>query len=338
MSEPVVELRSDTFTMPTPGMLRAMAAAPLGDDGHREDPTVRALEELAAGLLGKPAACLVPSGVMANLCAVLSAAPRGARVVLGENSDLYVDELRGGEVLGGVRYLPVTEAADGSLDAAAVEARLRRLRTAPALICVENTHNRRSGAAYPAKALAPVVALARRLGSAVHLDGARLFNAAVALGVSAAELADPADTVQICLSKGLSAPVGSILAGPVERIDRCRHVRKLLGGTMRQAGVVAAAGTVALREMVDRLADDHAVAARLADRLDEIPGVEVDRPAVRTNIVMFTVADARAVAERAAGKGVRLVAFAPDRIRAVTHRGVSAADADRAAAVVAAAR
>jgi threonine aldolase len=334
-----VEMRSDTFTQPTPAMLRAMAAAPVGDDGYREDPTVRRLEELAAGMLGKPAACLVPSGTMANLCAVLAAVPRGGRVVLGENSDLYVDELRGGELLGGVRYVPVAESADATIEAATVTARLRRSRAAPALICVENTHNRRSGSAYPAAALTPVAALARRLGADLHLDGARLFNAAVALGVPVAELAAPAGTVQVCLAKGLSAPVGAVIAGSVERIDRCRHVRRLLGGQMRQAGVIAAAGVVALTEMVDRLAEDHAVAARLAGRLAEVPGVSVDQPPVRTNIVMITLhgADARAVAERARQDGVRVVAFAADRIRAVTHRGVTAAGADRAADVLAAA-
>jgi threonine aldolase len=328
-AEPVIELRSDTFTEPTEAMRAAMAAAPVGDDGYREDPTVRALEDLAAERLGKHAACLMPSGTMANLCAVLVAVPPGGTVVLGADADLHLDELRGAERFGAVRYVTVTELADGTLDPALV-----RAATAgpPDLVCAENTHNRRSGSAWGTEPLHTL----RRLGAPVHLDGARLFNAEAALGIPAADLAAAADTVQVCLSKGLSAPVGSILAGTAETIEAARQVRRALGGGMRQAGVLAAAGIVALREMTGRLADDHDTAALLAGLLAEIPGVTVDRATTPTNIVMITLAgaDAPTVARAARDRGVYVTAFTPHRLRAVTHRGVDRPGAERAARVL----
>jgi threonine aldolase len=332
----VIELRSDTFTLPTASMWLAMFNAPLGDDVYGEDPTVRRLESLAAQRLGKEEGCLVPSGTMANLVSLLAHAQRGEKVLVGAESDIYLYEAAGASVCGGIAYEPIPNLADGSLDLAALAEAFPEDPTdpqlaLPSLICLENTHNRCGGAVVGLDVQARVARFARERGVRVHLDGARLFNAAVALGVRPDEVAAAADSVQFCLSKGLRAPIGSVVVGDGPFIASFRRIRKMLGGGMRQAGVVAAAGIVALDEMIDRLSDDHALARRLANGLAGIPEISLAAP-VRTNIVLFRVAgaDPTSFIEAAARMGVALGSFGHGRIRAVTHADVGPADIDRA--------
>lgn len=339
----MIELRSDTFTVPTRKMREAMATAPVGDDVYGEDPTVRRLEEVAADLLGKESACLMPSGTMANLAALLAQAPRGSTAIVGAESDIYVYEAAGASVCGGIGYLPVAVEADGSLrmadlvDALSIDPDDPQF-ARPAVICLENTQNRRCGAVVQQDHLEAVYAGARHHGVAVHLDGARLFNAAVAAGLPAAELARGADTVQVCLSKGLSAPIGSVLAGRADAVANARRARKMLGGGMRQAGIVAAAGLIALTEMTDRLADDHALARRLADGLATVSDLVVENPRPQTNIVMFRAADPglpwQSIVREAASSGLRVGELGHGRIRAVTHRCVTGEQIDRAVAIL----
>jgi threonine aldolase len=333
----IIDLRSDTVTQPTEAMRRAMRDAELGDDVFEDDPTAKRLEELAARLLGKEAALFMPSGTMANLVAVLTHTRRGDEVIVGDESHILHYEVGGASALGGVLLRAVPNDRRGRLRAEDVAAVIRPQdihfpRTA--LLCLENTHNRCGGTALSPDDLAPVVALARRHGIPIHLDGARIFNAAVALGVPAAELARAADSVMFCLSKGLSAPVGSLLCGARAFIARARRVRKMLGGGMRQVGVVAAAGIVALETMIDRLAEDHANARYLAERLAELPGVELDPAAVETNIVVFTlrVGTADEFLPRLAQAGVLATNFGPRRIRLVTHYGIERRHIDEAVA------
>jgi threonine aldolase len=336
----IIDLRSDTVTQPTEAMRRAMRDAELGDDVFEDDPTVKRLEEMAAWLLGKEAALFMPSGTMANLVAVLTHCRRGDEVIVGDESHILHYEVGGASALGGVLLRAVPNDRRGRLRAEDVAAVIRPVdihfpRTA--LLCLENTHNRCGGTALAPDDLAPVVALARRHGIPVHLDGARIFNAAVALGVPAAELARDVDSVMFCLSKGLSAPVGSLLCGPRAFIARARRVRKMLGGGMRQVGVVAAAGIVALETMIDRLAEDHANARYLAERLAELPGVEIDPAAVETNIVVFTLRAGTAdeLLPRLAQVGVLATNFGPRRIRLVTHHGIERRHIDEAVARIA---
>ncbi|MFE2422760.1 GntG family PLP-dependent aldolase [Streptomyces hokutonensis] len=337
---PVVELRSDTFTLPTARMLEEMTKAPLGDDVYGEDPTARELEELAAELLGMEDACFMPSGTMGNLAALLAHCPRGTKALAGAESDIYVYEAGGASYCGGVIVEPVVNRADGTMTLADIEAAFPEdpedpQFALPALLCVENPQNRCGGRVLSLEYLAEVRALAQARGVAVHLDGARLFNAALVLGVPVHVIAGYADSVQFCLSKGLSAPVGSMVAGSSEFVRSVRRIRKMLGGGMRQAGVLAAAGLVALREMTLRLGDDHATARRLAEGLAALPGVVVEP--VETNMVFFRVdapglTQARFI-EQAWEQGVRLAELGRGRIRAVTHAGVDDADADHALAV-----
>jgi threonine aldolase len=338
-----IELRSDTFTLPTPEMRRAMAEAEVGDDQYGEDPTVNRLEARAAELLGKEAAVYVASGMLGNLCGVLSQAQRGDEVVLGDMAHIYQNEMGAFSVLGGLHGRLVPN-RDGLPALADVEAAIRPVagnmpRTA--LVCLENSHNNCGGSVITAAETRAVADLAHRAGAKVHLDGARIFNAAAALGVEARELAAPADTVQFCFSKGLSAPVGSILCGSAETVARARKVRKLLGGAMRQAGVIAAAALVALETMRDRLVEDHANARHLAEGLARIPGVRIDPAKVVTNIVPFAIdperMDAGAFQKSCAERGLRISRYLGNspRLRAVTHRGVSAADIDEALAIAA---
>lgn len=338
---PIVELRSDTFTMPTPAMREAMVTAPLGDDVYGEDPTVRALEERAADLLGMAAACLMPSGTMANLAALTAHAPRGSRVFVGRESDIYVYEAHGVSVCSGVALDPIDNPGGlfdlGELERALPEDPDDPQFSPPAVLCVENTANRAGGLPLSRADLAAAVGFAHAHGLALHLDGARVFNAAVALGITAAEVAADADSAQFCLSKGLCAPIGSVVTGSVDFMARVRRVRKMLGGGMRQAGVVAAAGLVALDTMVDRLAEDHAHAARLAAGLAQVPGVVVEPVLLRTNMVMFRIGalpHAELIAE-CARRGVRLAELGHGQLRAVTHHGVTAEDVDRAVDTVA---
>jgi threonine aldolase len=338
----LIELRSDTFSLPTAAMLKAMARARLGDDVYGEDPTVLDLEQRSADLLGKEAACLMPSGTMANLACLMAHCPRGTRVYTGAESDIYLYEAAGASVCGGIGYEPVPNQPDGTMLLADLSARLPGdpddpQFARPALICLENTQNRCGGVVLPPEYPGQVRRFADQHGLAIHLDGARIFNAAVALGLPASELARDADSVQFCLSKGLSAPVGSLAVGSREFIRTVRRVRKMLGGGMRQAGVIAAAGIVALDHR-DRLAQDHETARQLASGLARIDGIGIVSPTMQTNIVLFRVSDPRFTTESFVGtlrgRGVAVGPFGHDRIRAVTHSGVTAADATAAISVV----
>ncbi|MEA2617277.1 MAG: threonine aldolase [Chloroflexota bacterium] len=337
MPESRVDLRSDTFTVPDRAMRRAMAEAEVGDDVWGEDPTVRHLEETIAAMLGKAAALYVPSGTMANLCAVAAQTRPGDEVICDTEAHLVVYEVAGSAAIAGVQ-LRTVDASGGVPTAAMVEAAVRlpnihhpRSR----LLALENTHNRRGGLAVHAAATAEAAEAAHRHGMAVHCDGARIFNAAVALDCPAAALAEHCDTVSVCFSKGLGAPVGSALTGAVETVDEARRWRKRLGGGMRQAGVIAAAALHALQHNVDRLAEDHAHARLLADLLGDAPGVRVVRPAVPTNIVLLeTAAPAVEVAERAAAQGVLASVMDRHLLRCMTYLGVDAGAVRRAATVL----
>jgi threonine aldolase len=323
-----IDFRSDTVSWPTPEMRRAMAAAHVGDDVYGEDPTVNRLEAVAAERLGKEAGLFVASGTMGNLAATLSHAGRGDEAILGYESHVFQWEAGGLSALGGIMPHPLPTDAEGRMDPAAVEAAVRgddphlpRSR----LLLVENSFGGRAGAPLPAEYFAHLRKVADRHSLVVHLDGARLFNAAVALGVEALELTRDVDSATFCLSKGLCAPVGSVLCGSREFVDRARRVRKSLGGGMRQAGVLAAAGLVGLERMTTRLADDHAHATMLAGGLAGIAGIRVDPATVRTNIVHFELAPecglrpqdfVRRLLEE---YGIGLGLYPPDLLRAVTH-------------------
>ena len=333
----VIDLRSDTVTLPTPAMRKAMAEAEVGDDVFGEDPTVRRLEEMGAERMGKEAGLFVTSGTMGNLVCLLTHCGRGDEVILGDSAHTYMYEQGGSAALGGIHPRPLRNQPDGTLDLAEIEAAIRdenphfpRTR----LICLENTHNRCSGAVLTPTYTAAVADLAHRRGLKLHLDGARIFNAAVALGVDVKALTAGADSVTFCLSKGLSAPVGSVVCGSREFIYEARRARKVLGGGMRQAGVIAAAGIVALTEMVDRLVEDHANAKRLAEGIADTPGLWVDPTRIQTNIFFFELhRDGMTPAQLAArlkGEGVWLLPQAGRRLRAVTHYGITAEDIEEA--------
>ena len=290
-----VDLRSDTVTVPSAEMREAMAAADVGDDVFGEDATVNKLEEVAAGMLGKEAAVLVPTGTMGNLCCVGAHCGRGDEMVLGADSHIFLHEAGSPAALLGVTPRPVANAADGSLPLSAVRAAVREEdvhHPNSALVCLETTQNVCDGQPLSLDYLASARQLCDEHGLALHLDGARLFNAAVGLGVDVSLITQHVDTVSFCLSKGLGAPVGSVVAGSAAHMARVRRLRKAMGGGMRQAGVLAAAGLHALAHNVDRLAEDHRRARQLVDALAQLKGVHVRTDGVRTNIVWFTLADA----------------------------------------------
>ncbi len=335
----IVDLRSDTVTLPTPAMREAIYRAEVGDDVFGEDPTVNRLEEMAAQRLGKEAALYVVSGTMGNLVALLTHCGRGDEFILGHISHTFLYEAGGSAALGGIHPRTVPNQPDGTLNLADVEAAIRPENVhfpRSRLICLENTHNRCGGAVLTPEYTQAVCDLAHRHGLAVHLDGARVFNAAVALGIDVKELVTDVDSVQFCLSKGLSAPVGSLLCGDEDFIYEARRSRKIVGGGMRQAGVIAAAGIVALEQMVDRMAEDHANARRLAEGLAEMPELAVDLDSVQTNIVIFELVSERLtpaeLAARLAERGVKLLAIEGRRLRAVTHHGIEADDIEIALA------
>ncbi len=338
----IIELRSDTFTLPTPEMMAAIARAPLGDDVYGEDPTVRRLEELAAERVRKEDAIFMPSGTMANLACLLAQAPRGTRVLLSDQSDIFVYEAGGASVCGGLVYEPIPTQSDGTLKldhlAAAMHDRDDPQFALPSVVCCEQPHNRAGGRVLPIAWLAELQAFARRESLQVHLDGARLFNAALALGVDVGVVTQYADSLQFCLSKGLSAPVGSMVAGSRALVAQVRRIRKMLGGGMRQAGVLAAAGIVALETMIDRLAEDHAHAQQFAAGLRELAGVELISDPVETNMVFFRINHPRHSTDSflvgAAKRGVRLATLGEGRIRAALHSGVSQVQVRRALAVL----
>lgn len=332
-----IDLRSDTVTMPSPAMREAMYNAELGDDVFGEDPTVNRLQELAADYMGKDAALLVVSGTMGNLVCQLTHCGRGDEVILGDMSHILLYEQGGMSSLGGIHSRPVPNLPDGTMDWAQVEAAVRadnihfpRSR----LLCVENTHNRCNGTPLSVEQMNQAASVAKKHGLATHVDGARIFNAAVALGVPAKELVAGMDSVQFCLSKGLAAPVGSMICGSKAFIQKALRNRKVVGGGMRQAGIIAAAGLVALTEMVDRLADDHRNAQKLAQNIAEIPGLRIDVDQVTTDILYFDVVSERITADELVKQldacGVRMLTTGPSRIRAVTHYGIEQTDIDRA--------
>lgn len=329
----MIDLRSDTVTKPTPAMRRAMAEAAVGDDVYGEDPTVNALEERVAALLGKEAALFVPSGTMGNLVCVLSQCGRGDEIILGDKAHIFLYERGGTAAVGGVHPHTLPNLPDGRLDLEQVEAAIRDENDhypVTRLLALENTHNRCGGAALPAAYLDAAGALAHAHGVKLHVDGARLWNAAAALGESPKRLVQAADSVSVCFSKGLAAPVGSAVAGSHEFVRQARKMRKQVGGGMRQAGILAAACLVALDEMLPRLAEDHANARLLARGLAAIDGIALDADAVQTNIVYFdVVAPAMSAADLSvalAERGVLINPTGPQRLRAVTNCQVSAAD------------
>lgn len=328
----MIDLRSDTVTRPTPAMRAAMAAAEVGDDVFADDPTVNALQERIAAMLGKEAALFVPTGTQSNLCGLMAHCGRGDEYLVGQMAHTYRWEGGGAAVLGSIQPQPLTQAADGTIALAEIEAAIKPddahfARTR--LLALENTWG---GKVLPQTYVQQAADLAHARGLATHLDGARLFNAAVASGgdarATARRLAEPFDTVSVCFSKGLGAPVGSALCGPKELIGRAHRVRKMLGGGMRQAGLLAAAVQHALDHHIDRLAEDHAHARRLAQGLQGLPGVRCEMP--DTNILFVDVAPERAhgVVERARAQGVLCTGLY--RLRLVTHLDVSQADVDRA--------
>ena len=320
-----IDLRSDTVTQPDAAMRRAMAEAEVGDDVFGDDPSVNRLEALAAERVGKEAAVFVPSGTMANLVAVLSQTQPTDEVLLGSESHVFNYEVAGAARVGGVQLRPLPNDAGGGLADEDVRAAVREPNIhAPrtALLCLENTHNRCGGAVLSLARTDALAAIAHEAGATVHLDGARIFTAEVASETPAAELAAPADSVSFCLSKGLACPVGSVLCGPADLIERARRERKMLGGGMRQAGVLAAAGIHALEHNIERLAEDHAKARSLAEGLGRLGAFTVEAPA--TNIVVLEVVEGTRDGWLAAfaEAGVRAVPFGPGRIRMVTHKDV----------------
>jgi len=337
----VVDLRSDTVTKPTPEMRRAMAEAEVGDDVYGEDPTVNRLQELAAEMLGKEAALFVPSGTMGNEIAVRVHTRRGTEVILDSRSHIFLYELAGAAVLSQAQTRTI-DSVRGVMPPEAVEAAVRTAddhEPGTSLLCVENTHNLAGGTILPIDAMRAYRRICDAHGLPIHLDGARIFNAAVALGVPAAELARDADSVMFCLSKGLCAPVGSMLCGSREFIREAHRVRKLFGGGMRQAGVIAAAGIVALEQMVDRLAEDHEKARRFAEGIAEVDGIRVDLASVQTNMVYADVAgtglSGKQAVERLKDEGVLCLSLGPTTLRFVTHYDISMGDVQYAAEVVA---
>lgn len=333
----LIDLRSDTVTLPSPEMRRAMADAELGDDVYGEDPTVNRLQDLAAEMLGKEAGLFVASGTMGNLVSLLAHAPRGSEVILGDEAHIFHYEQGGASVVGGLVYhtVPTNPLGDLPLDklAAAIRDPSNPHYALAGVICLENTHNRCGGTVLALDYIAQVRELATTNHLPLHLDGARLPNAAVALGVDLKTVAAPFDSVQLDLSKGLAAPVGGVVVGNKEFIHRAHRARKLLGGGMRQAGTIAAAGIVALEQMVERLAEDHAHARLLVEALIEMPDVRIDPATVQTNLVVFRLNPERwtpatfitAMREH----GILLGGFGDDRLRFATHYGISRADIDK---------
>ena len=333
-----IDLRSDTVTLPPPEMRRAIAEAELGDDVFGGDPTVNRLETMAAEVMGKEAALLTTSGTQSNLTALLSHCERGDEVILGSEAHILHFEAGGAFALGGLGLRTVPNDGQGRLDLAQVRRSIRGrdVHFPPTgLICVENTHNRCGGSVLSEDDLATVRALADGHGVPVHLDGARLFNAAVALALPPSQLAQHADSVSFSLCKGLSCPVGSVLCGSGEFIRRARRFRKMLGGGMRQAGIIAAAGIYALENMIERLAEDHENARVLAEQLASIPGIAL-APPPQSNLVFFTAEGWRPgeMTRRLDGRGILCLEEGDGRIRMVTHYGIDRGDVEEAVEAV----
>jgi threonine aldolase len=328
--EPIYDLRSDTVTQPSPAMKRAMMEAPLGDDVLGDDPTVQRLEAMIAGITGKEAGLFFPSGTQSNETAIVVHTRPGDEILVERKAHIFNFESGGPAVLAGVMSNPI-DTPDGVLRVEDLEPRIRSTIdphfAQTRLVCLENTHNGHGGRIAPIAEMERTAAWARERGLRVHLDGARLFNAVVASGIPAPRWAACADTVSLCLSKGLGAPVGTCLVGDAETIQAARWVRKRLGGGMRQAGILAAAGVYALEHNIDRLAEDHALARAIAERLAEIDGLGVDLESVQTNIVLVRVEDERVAVARLVETleelGVRVFATGPAMLRIVTHMDVA---------------
>lgn len=339
-----IDLRSDTVTLPTQAMREAMYHAELGDDVYGEDPTVNRLQELAAAITGKEAALLVSSGSMGNVTAVMAHTGRSEAFIVGDQSHIYLAEQGGASTLGGAPRVVIKTSANGMLDPHEVRANITddsNEHFSPSkLLCLENTHNFCGGAVLNIEQIETLSELAHTHGMAVHMDGARIFNAATALGLPAKDLLASVDSAMFCLSKGLSAPVGSMVVGSRAFIKRAHRVRKLLGGAMRQAGIIAAAGIVALEQMVTRLAEDHENCKLLANGLADYPQIEIDPERVVTNILIFSLRDSEGQVlgkastalflRKAREQGVLMVSIGDTKIRAVTHYGITAEDVKNA--------
>ena len=340
----MIDLRSDTVTLPTPAMREAMYRAEVGDDVYHEDPTINRLQEMAAERLGKEATLFVPSGTMGNTAAILAHAGRGEAVIVGNQSHIYHYEVGGASTLGGSPMAVVQTDPDGMLDPHEVEINISDgsdEHSAPsALLCIENTHNRCGGTVLSLEQVEQLTRLAHSHGLMVHMDGARVFNAAIALGISVSTLVRTVDSIMFCLSKGLSAPVGSLLVGSRDFIQRAHRMRKLLGGGMRQAGVLAASGIVALEQMVDRLVEDHETSKQFALGLADYPQIDSDVDRVITNMVMFSVRNSQQeplseteteqFLTKASAHGILMGHIGQGKIRAVTHYGINTSDINSA--------
>jgi threonine aldolase len=340
MSEKIIDLRSDTVTKPSPAMRRAMHEAEVGDDVYLEDPTVNRLQSRAAEIFGREAGLFVPSGSMGNLTCIMAQATRGQEVICEAAGHIYNYEMASMCALGGVlpRVIPAT---NGILHWEQIATAIREkayYRSQSALVALENTHNMAGGTVYPTALASQICDRAHEAGLRVHLDGARVFNAAVYLGEPVAEITMKFDSVQFCLSKGLGAPVGSMIVGSKDFIERCRVIRKMLGGGMRQVGVLAAAGLVALEEGPKLLPVDHENAQVLAQGLAEIPGIQIDPKTVQTNIVIFDIGQPRLGApqfvEELNQRKVLTGAVDATRVRVVTHRDVSRGDCEQAVRII----
>ncbi len=332
----IIDLRSDTVTQPTAEMRRAMAEARVGDDVLDEDPTLHKLQEVAAEKLGKEAALFVPSGTMGNLACLLSHCNRGDEVILGDRSHIFLNEAGGLSALGGIHPNSVRNEEDGTIALEVLESSIRAPdlhHTVTRLVCLENTHNYCNGSPLPSEYMEAVGALAANHGLKIHLDGARIFNAAVALATDVRNLARPADSVMFCLSKGLSAPVGSLICADSKFIARAKKYRKMLGGGMRQGGHLAAAGLEALENLVERLEEDHRNAGKLAVGLANINGIDLNPDLVKTNIIFFKVDRNKISPEEflngMEAEGIKILALEPGVFRAVLNRSVEEAQLDR---------
>lgn len=339
-----IDLRSDTVTKPTPEMREAMARADVGDDVYGDDPTVNRLQDMAAELMGHEAGLFVPSGTMGNLAALLAHCQRGDEVIIGNKNHSFLFEAGGLSALGGIHSLQLANQPDGSLLPSEVEAAIRPddpHDPITRLVCLENTHNRCGGTFQGPEYTRRIAALAHAHGLKVHLDGARIFNAAAALRVSAKELAQPVDSVSFCLSKALCAPVGSVLCGERDFIRKAHRARKMLGGGMRQAGVLAAAGIVALQKMTSRLVDDHMRARKLAEGLSAVRGVQLDAGTPATNMIFFELTSkagrtAQEVQEGMRSRGILVSPTGAQRFRLVTHYWIDDTAVEKTVAAMAA--
>ena len=332
----IIDLRSDTVTLPTPAMRDAIYNADFGDDVYGEDPSTNHLEKMAAEMVGKEDAILVSSGTMGNLISLLVHCRHGDEIILGDQAHIFYYEVGGMSALGGIVPHTVTNQPNATMRLEDIEAAIRGDNIHyphTRLICLENTHNRCNGMPITAEYTDSVRELADRYGVGIHLDGARIFNAAIALGVPVTDLTRGVDSLSFCLSKGLSAPVGSMICSSREFISEARRVRKILGGGMRQTGIIAAAGIVALEKMMKRLVDDHANAHRLAVGIAGISGLKVDLENVRTNIIVFSLENNNGLTEddfmtRLEERGVKFLCRGSCEFRMVTHHGITAQDID----------